>query len=80
MRLWGLRGPQPLENGLHLAWCEDLAGGFVACFLQLVPEHVAAADEGHEVVDRHAGGAVGEEEEGEFFFAVGADVEMFHFW
>ena len=68
-----LRGPDPVEDGLHLAWCEDLAGVFVAGGEEFVAEHVVAADDGHEVVDGDAWGAVGEVEESEFFLGVGAE-------
>ena len=45
--------------------------GIIAHLLEFVPEHVVAADEGHEVFDGGVGGAVGEIEEGQFFFGVG---------
>ena len=53
---------------------EGFAFAPVAHGLEFVPEHVVAADEGHEAVDSGVGDAVGEVEEGQFFFGVGADV------
>ena len=70
VRLWGLRGPDPVEDGLHLAGCEDLAGGFVAGREEFVAEHVVAMDHLHEVVDGDAWGAVRKVHQGEFFLAV----------
>ena len=78
MRLRGFRGSDPVEDGLHLAGCEDFAGVFVAGGEEFVAEHVVAADDGHEVVDGDAWGAVGEVEEGEFFLGVCAGF-LFHF-
>ena len=65
------RGSEPIENGLHLAGRKGLAVGIIAHLLEFVPEHVVAADEGHEVFDGGVGGAVGEVEEGQLFFGVG---------
>ena len=46
VRLCGLRGTNPVDDGLHLARGEDFAGIFVACFLQFVPQHIVAAYQG----------------------------------
>lgn len=73
-RAWALRSPKPVENGLHFAGCEGFSVVVVAHLLQFVPQHVVAADHGHEVLDGGLRGAVGEEEEGEFFFGVGAGI------
>ena len=70
VRLWGLRGTNPVDDGLHLAGCEDLVGGFVAGRQEFVAEHVVAADECHEVVDGHAGRAVGEVQQRQLFLTV----------
>ena len=78
MRLWGFRGPNPVEDGLHLAWCEDFAGVFVAGGEEFVAEHVVAADDGHEVVDGDAWGAVGEVHQGQLFLAKCTCLNRFH--
>ena len=69
-----LRGAEPVDDGFRFAWGEGFSFFVIAHGLELIPEHVVAADHHHEVVDRYAGGAVGEVEEGQFFFCVGADV------
>ena len=73
-----LRSPQPVENSLYFTRREGFSAFVVAHRLEFVPEHVVAADEGHEVFDGGFGGAVGEELQGEFFLAVRADFELFH--
>ena len=67
-------GSYPIDDGGDLARGEGFAFAPVAHGLEFVPEHVVAADEGHEAVDSGVGDAVGEVEEGQFFFGVGADV------
>ena len=66
-----LRGAQPVDDGFRFARGEGFSLFVIAHGLELVPEHVVAADHHHEVVDRYARGAVGEVEEGQFFFGVG---------
>ena len=72
-----LGSPEPVANGLDFAGCEGFSAVVVAHFLQFVPQHVVAAYHGHEVFDGGLRGAVGEVEEGEFFFGVCA-VFLFH--
>lgn len=43
MCVWFLRGPDPVEDGLHFAGCEGFSAVLVAHLLQLVPQHVVAA-------------------------------------
>lgn len=38
-----LRGPDPVEDGLHFAEREGFSAVLVAHLLQLVPQHVVAA-------------------------------------
>ena len=66
-----LRGAEPVDDGFRFAWGEGFSLFVIAHGLELVPEHVVAADHHHEVVDRYARGAVGEVEEGQLFFGVG---------
>ena len=73
--LWG---SQPVDDGLHLAWCEGLASGIIAHFLQLVPEHVVAADECHQVLDCRLWRTVGEVHQSQLFLAVCANDKRFH--
>ena len=74
-----LRSPNPVENGLYFTWREGFSAFVVAHLLQLVPQHVVAADHRLQVLDGRLGRAVGEVQQGEFFLAVCANREVIHF-
>ena len=74
-----LRSPQPVENSLYFTWREGFSAFVVAHCLQLVPQHVVAANHRLQVLDGCLGRAVGEVQQGEFFFGVGMDCEIVHF-
>ena len=72
-----LGSPEPVENGLDFTWREGFSAFVVAHLLQLVPQHVVAADHHLQVLDGGLGGAVGEVHQGEFFLGVGAGIHWF---
>ena len=68
-----LGSPEPVENSLDFTWRECFSAFVVAHLLQLVPQHVVAADHHLQVLDGGFGGAVGEVHQGQFFLGVGAE-------
>ena len=73
-----LRFSQLLHDSPYLSGRKRLAGGFVACLLQLFPKLGAAANPVHQVAHSRAWAAVGEVHQGQFLLRVGAYFKIIH--
>ena len=65
-----LRFSQLLDDSFYLTGRKRLAGGFVACFLQLFPKRGAAANPTHQVAHGCVWAAVWEVHQRQFLFGV----------
>ena len=78
IHLTSSRFSQLLDDSFHLSGRKRLAGGFVACRLQLLPELGAAVNPTHQVAHGRAWAAVWEVHQRQFLFAICTNDKVFH--